>query len=554
MTISPGDNLGPYRVIEPLGQGGMATVYKAYHAALDRYVAIKVLHPAFKEDPNFLARFNREARIVAKLDHPNIVPIYDFAEEQSTPYLVMRYVEGKTLKTILRDGALPLGRVLSIIRPVAEGLAYAHEEGILHRDIKPSNIIIANNQHIFITDFGLARIAQAADSTLSQDMLIGTPQYLSPEQARGVSATQQSDIYSLGVVLFEMLTGRVPFSADTPYAVIHDHIYAPLPMPTSINPGLSQDVERVLLKALAKDPAARYANALDLLSALNQAAGIPAPSDLTITPHVSAPSPQVEEESLPPPVKSNEAAPAPVVKPKKNRLLITCGIISAIALALLCGILAIAPQSPFRQSADPVRAAREKVNANPQDPVTHVQLAEALIKQKDYAGAFAEFDQAIRLNPSSPAPYLRAGEAAQRIDDNERAARYFQAGLNVAPDDVGLLFALADLYLEQKKYDEARALVEKVLRADAGNAQALWRLGEIERAQGKLVDALRDYTRAVAIDPNLPQAHYGLGMLALGRGQTDEAKRQFQMVVNNPSAPANLKDEANQQLKQLSGK
>jgi serine/threonine-protein kinase len=145
MPISPGDNVGPYRIIEPLGQGGMATVFKAYHPALDRYVAIKVLHPAFKEDPNFNARFVREARIVAKLDHPNIVPIYDFAEQQGTPYLVMRFIEGKTLKAVLCDGLLLVPRVLAIIHPVTQALAYAHAQGILHRDIKPSNIMRAND-------------------------------------------------------------------------------------------------------------------------------------------------------------------------------------------------------------------------------------------------------------------------------------------------------------------------------------------------------------------------------------------------------------------------
>lgn len=172
MAISPGENVGPYRIVEQLGQGGMATVFKAYHVALDRFVAIKVLHPAFKEDPNFLARFHREARIVAKLDHPNIVPIYDFAEHQGTPYLVIRYVEGKTLKAHLREGALPLDRVLAIIRPVTAALAYAHAHGVLHRDIKPSNIILANDGHIYLADFGLARIASASDSTLSTDMLL----------------------------------------------------------------------------------------------------------------------------------------------------------------------------------------------------------------------------------------------------------------------------------------------------------------------------------------------------------------------------------------------
>lgn len=274
MTFAPGEYIGPYRIIEPLGQGGMATVFKAYHAMLDRYVAIKALHPAFKEDPSFLTRFEREARIVAKLDHPNIIPIYDFAEHEGTPYLVMRYIEGETLKSLLVQQPMPLERVLEILRPVTDALSYAHSQGVLHRDIKPSNILLSNDGHIYLTDFGLARTTQPGSSTLSRDMLIGTPQYISPEQAKSESVDERSDIYSLGVVLFEMLTGRVPFSADTPYSVIHDHIYSPLPMPSSINPKLSPEIERVVLKALAKDPDARYRDARDLFQALELASRI----------------------------------------------------------------------------------------------------------------------------------------------------------------------------------------------------------------------------------------------------------------------------------------
>ncbi len=245
MPLSPGENVGPYRIIEQLGQGGMATVFKAYHPALDRYVAIKVLHPAFKEDPNFLARFQREARIVAKLEHSHIVPVYDFSEHKGMAYLVMRYVEGKTLKAHLTGEPLPPERILEILKPVAEALAYAHEQGVLHRDIKPSNVILTPEGGVFLTDFGLARMAQSGESTLSQDMMIGTPQYMSPEQAKGEKVDERTDIYSLGVVLFEMLTGRVPFSADTPYAIIHDHIYTPLPLPTTIKPDIPLRIKRI---------------------------------------------------------------------------------------------------------------------------------------------------------------------------------------------------------------------------------------------------------------------------------------------------------------------
>src|SRR5512147_1328424 len=272
MASLEGQTLGQYRVIEQMGSGGMATVYKAYHPRLDRYVAIKMLHEAFQEDKNFLARFQREARIVAKLEHPHIVPVFDFSEASGQPYLVMRFIEGETLKARLSKGDLTLDEVRRVIKPVAEALAYAHGQGVLHRDVKPSNILLTPEGGVYLADFGLARIAQAGESTLSQDSLLGTPQYISPEQAQGQSDLDaRTDVYSLGVVVYELLLGRVPFQADTPYAVIHDHIYAPLPLPRSIKPDFPEPLERVLLKALTKDRADRYASVGEFYEAFDQA-------------------------------------------------------------------------------------------------------------------------------------------------------------------------------------------------------------------------------------------------------------------------------------------
>ncbi len=272
MSFPIGENVGPYRILEQLGQGGMASVFKAYHAALDRYVAMKVLHPAFKEDPNFISRFQREAKVVARLEHPNIVPVYDYAEHKGSPYLVMKYIEGETLKARLNQRSLTREEAVEIATAIGSALSYAHNQGVLHRDIKPSNVLLSHDGSIYLADFGLARIAQAGASTLSKDVMMGTPQYISPEQAQGNQKLDDgTDIYSMGVVLYELVVGRVPFNADTPFSIIHDHIYTPLPVPSKVNPKVPKHVEKILLKALAKDRADRFQSVDELINAFRLA-------------------------------------------------------------------------------------------------------------------------------------------------------------------------------------------------------------------------------------------------------------------------------------------
>ncbi len=262
-----GDIVGPYKILEQFGQGGMATVYKAYQANLDRYVAIKVLHPALKEAEGFLERFEREAMMVAKLEHPNIVPIYDYDQHLGNPYLVMRFVDGETLKSYLMKGPISMPRIVQIVTCVGSVLAYAHEQDVLHRDIKPSNIMLTEDGKVFVTDFGLARMVQIGESTLSLDMMVGTPQYISPEQAKGDKLDSGTDIYSLGVVIYELMVGQVPFNADTPYAIVHDHIFTPLPRPRDVNPHVPVSIERFLLKALSKVRSERYTTVTEMVDA-----------------------------------------------------------------------------------------------------------------------------------------------------------------------------------------------------------------------------------------------------------------------------------------------
>ncbi len=267
-----GRAIDSYRIVEKLGHGGMAQVYKAYDTERERYVAFKILHPHLTMEDSFATRFQREARAIAALDHPHVVHIVDFDNTGTLTYLVMEYLPGISLKAHLRgldaDQALmPLPEVVSLISAVAEGLDYAHGQGIVHRDIKPSNILLTPDRGPVLTDFGIARVIEATAITDDKGTL-GTPIYMSPEQCQGEPVDARSDIYALGVLLYQLCIGQVPFDADTPYAIILKHISAPLPVPTSLRPDLPKGFEAVILKAMSKEPRHRYQTAGEMAQAL----------------------------------------------------------------------------------------------------------------------------------------------------------------------------------------------------------------------------------------------------------------------------------------------
>ncbi|CAG0947186.1 partial serine/threonine protein kinase, bacterial, partial [Anaerolineae bacterium] len=271
MGFIVGESVGQFDIVAYVGQGGMATIFKAYQKNLDRYVALKVIHPTLKNDQSFVARLTREAQIVGNLNHPNIVTVYDFIQSESVPFLVLQFIDGKTLKDVLQEHKLSTREVFEILQPVADALTFAHAHGVLHRDVKPSNIMLDKEGHVYLTDFGLARVERSGESTMSHDMLIGSPQYLSPEQAKSETVDARTDVYSLGIVLFEMFTGKPPFSAETPYATIMQQINDPPAAARSINPDVPIAIEQVLARALEKDPNKRYASVRDFARAVENA-------------------------------------------------------------------------------------------------------------------------------------------------------------------------------------------------------------------------------------------------------------------------------------------
>jgi len=278
-NLQPGQMLGPYQIISQVGQGGMATIYKAYHAAMDRYVAVKVLPHQFMHDRVFLGRFQQEVHLIAKLEHAHILPVYDYGESEGLPYLVMRFLDAGTLKNrMIVSSQAAVGRpglsmveIDRIFTQMADALSYAHDQGVIHRDIKPSNIMLDHRGDVFLTDFGIAKLIESTVEFTATGSVTGTPAYMSPEQAQGQKVDQRTDIYSLGIVLYEMLTGRVSYEAETPLAVILKKLQQPLPPPSSINPAISPIIEAVVRKALAANPAQRFNTIQEFLTVWKQA-------------------------------------------------------------------------------------------------------------------------------------------------------------------------------------------------------------------------------------------------------------------------------------------
>ena len=266
-----GKQFGHYQIVAPLGEGGMAAVYKAFQPAMERYVAIKVLPRHMAASEEFVLRFRREAKLLAQLQHPHILPVFDYGEADGYPYIVMPFVPSGTLSELMQKRTLSLVEVRRIITQLGGALSYAHARGMIHRDIKPSNVLIDESNNCLLTDFGLARMVEASIKITTSGTVMGTPAYMSPEQGAGSQIDQRSDIYSLGIILYEMVTGRVPYEAETPVAVVFKHIQDPLPSARKLNPNLPEALELILLKALAKNPDDRYQTTDEFAQAIRKA-------------------------------------------------------------------------------------------------------------------------------------------------------------------------------------------------------------------------------------------------------------------------------------------
>lgn len=318
-----------YEVRRELGRGGMATVYLAYDPNVRREVAVKVLPRQFLHDPTFRTRFSREAETIAMLEHPAIVPIYDFGEDQGQPYLVMRYMPGGSLAGRLEKNEVSAGEAVTIVQRICSALDRAHAEGIIHRDLKPANILFDQYGDAFLTDFGIVKVAKETTDALTGSNIVGTPAYMSPEQAQGLKVDGRSDIYTLGTILFQMLTGRLPYVSETPMGMAVKHITEPVPDIQAIRPDLPAGFGAIIGRAMAKKPEERYATAGEMGRAL-----------AAQQPPTAYQSPLVVAPPATPPASRPEAAYTPtVVEPEANGIPVWAWAIGALAVLCVLSLL-----------------------------------------------------------------------------------------------------------------------------------------------------------------------------------------------------------------------
>ncbi len=367
-----GKTIGGYEILDVIGRGGMATVFRAQQVSMNRVVALKVLPEQYIHDDTYIQRFNQEVEIVARLEHRNIVPVYDFGQFDGRPYIVMRYMSAGSVDDMLASGRLEIEQIVHIYEQIAPALDYAHSKNVLHRDIKPSNVLLDDGGGAYLTDFGIARVlGDQGNKGITTQGVVGTPSYMSPEQAQGQPLDNRSDLYGMGIMLFELATGRRPFESDTPYGIAVLQVTTPPPSPRSLNPDLSFAVEEVIYKSLKKKREERYPHAVALSEALKRAVNRPVDSIHDTQPGMQRPAPPSPIQQSQPNPAFAPPAPAPPMhngppssvpgrirrrKPRRGSVwmsaavggLIGCGLLAALVIVvlLIIGSLASRPSSP----------------------------------------------------------------------------------------------------------------------------------------------------------------------------------------------------------------
>jgi len=395
LELPAGSTFGPYRILGPLGRGGMASVYRARDPALERDVALKVLPAEFLHDAAFADRFRQEARVAGRLEHPHIVPVHAFGIEQGAPWMAMRLVTGGSLAERVRRGPMAPRVVAALLRDVAGALDYAHERGIVHRDVKPANVLLDEAGRAYLADFGVARMLEGSSVVTTTGMIQGTPSYMAPEQAMGEKVDRLADVYALGVVAFECLTGRVPYTGTTPVAILMKHVQEPVPEPTPAE--VTAPLSAVLRRCLAKAPRDRWPSAGAFVAALAEASAGAMPAGLESLPTLEVPTVTTRSARL-----------------RRNSAWAAAGVVGVLAVLVFAGALLL---SRLRPSGPPVSSDSEPVASRP-PPTT----APAPVREPTATAAGVPRATPRRLVPASTPTPTPAAERAAAVSSQQDEA------------------------------------------------------------------------------------------------------------------------------------
>jgi tetratricopeptide (TPR) repeat protein/tRNA A-37 threonylcarbamoyl transferase component Bud32 len=515
-----GKSLGKYQLQARLGRGGMAEVYQAYQPGLERFVAVKILHPYLADTPDFLTRFKREAQAIAQLHHPHIVQVYDFDVEGDAHYMVMEYIEGQTLSARLdeyftRGERMALPEVLNLFHVLLDAVGYAHARHITHRDLKPANVILEAGGRAVLADFGIVKIF-GSDKLTATGVSLGTPAYMSPEQGQGEPGDTRSDLYALGIMLYECLTGQTPYQGDTSISVMLKHISAPIPPLRQLRPDLSRELEQVVTRALAKNPAERYQTAAEMWQALaatlddSEIRAVASDSSAVKADRTGPPGDAPAAPATEPPAAAPQAAPRRG-QPRRNviaaSLLLIAGLALAGAFALPRILSSASTAKAVAQGQRLVAEGKYQMAVDAfslalQNEPGHV--AARLGRAQAYEGlafidkALADVEQVVELAPQNPAGY------------QERARLNLQYEYSFAMDAI-----MADL-------DRAVALAPQSARAHFLRGWALLNFPLIGGAPSPSA-ALADLQAAVELDAQNADAQLALAKALLALGRASEA-------------------------------
>jgi len=476
--------IGRYHIVQEVGRGGMGVIYKGHDPILERSVAIKILSQQLVQNPEMKERFIREAQAAARLNHPFIAGIYDINEHEGIYYIVFEFIEGQSLDKILAETqAMPLPKTLEYFIPVCQALDYAHQHGIVHRDVKPGNILVADTGEVKVADFGIAWVETA--NTLTQPgEILGSFYYFSPEQARGEKVDRRADIYSLGVMLYEMLTGKLPFKADNPAALIQLHLTAEPKPPTLYNSAIPKKVEAAILKAMQKDASDRFQNLADFIKELEVE--------------------EVREDLFKTSISPAEASLHNILGNNYYKQ-------GKLDLAVL--------------------EWQKATKFDPYNALTHNNLGTAFDGLGKLEDAIREYNEAVLLNPNNFVAHYNLGSAYYRNNDLDHSIEEYRKVTVLNPKFAPAYYNLGNAYYLKGKKEEAVSYWQKALEQDPQFAIALFNMGSVEMGGGNEDKAIDFWNKAMEINPNFGEAHYNLGNYHYEKGNVDEAIKSWEKAA-----------------------